>query len=121
MLSILESEFELEPIAEAEHGVIAQRYRHRDGSGEIGIIPSVTAPFCGGCTRARVSADGRLFLCLFASQGLDLKTKLRDGTDDAALSGLIREAWQGRSDRYSELRSVMTLQPKRMEMSYLGG
>jgi GTP 3',8-cyclase len=121
MLTLLEREFELERVIEAGQGVIAQRFQHRDGSGEIGIIPSVTEPFCGGCTRARISADGRLFLCLFASQGFDLKANLRNGTSDGALTEMLRDVWQARSDRYSEIRALTPLRTKPMEMSYLGG
>ena len=94
---------------------------HRDGGGEIGIISSVTQPFCGDCTRARLSADGRLFTCLFASAGVDLRTPLRAGASDAELLTLISNVWRARSDRYSEIRSSATAAQPKAEMSLLGG
>jgi cyclic pyranopterin phosphate synthase len=100
---------------------VASRWRFRDGGGEIGVIASVTRPFCGDCTRARLSADGQLFTCLFATHGFDLRTPLRSGTGDDALRDRIIDIWQARSDRYSELRSAETAAQTRREMSYLGG
>ncbi|HVW29176.1 MAG TPA: GTP 3',8-cyclase MoaA [Polyangiaceae bacterium] len=99
---------------------VAERYRYADGSGEIGVIASVTAPFCGTCSRARLSADGRLFTCLFATAGVDLRPALRDAEGDAELADLVRRTWQTRTDRYSELRASAPPR-RRIEMSYIGG
>jgi cyclic pyranopterin phosphate synthase len=114
-------EFPLEPVAANYTGEVARRYRHRDGGGEIGVISSVTQPFCGDCTRARLSADGRLFTCLFASTGVDLRTPLRAGASDAELAELISGIWRARQDRYSEIRSSATVARPKAEMSLLGG
>jgi len=111
----------LEPVQPNYRGEVAKRWCFRDGAGEIGVIASVTRPFCGDCTRARLSADGQLFTCLFATHGLDLRTPLRNGASDEALRELIIGIWQARSDRYSELRSAETATRARVEMSYLGG
>jgi cyclic pyranopterin phosphate synthase len=105
ILARLAGEFSLVPIEASYPGEVASRYRHVDGSGEIGIIASVTLPFCRGCTRARLSADGRLITCLFAADGLDLKTPMRDGATDEELIALIAGRWAKRDDRYSELRA----------------
>lgn len=110
----------LEPIQPGYRGEVARRWR-LEGGGEIGVIASVTKPFCGDCTRARLSADGRLFTCLFATQGFDLRGLLRGGASDTELSEEIIGIWQARSDRYSELRSEETAQQNRPEMSYIGG
>jgi len=110
----------LEPIAPAYRGEVARRWRFRDGGGEIGFIASVSEPFCGDCTRARLSAEGRLFTCLFARSGHDLRGPLRSGESDAQLADRIARIWSGRGDRYSELRSASTA-ASRPEMSYLGG
>src|SRR3990170_2142011 len=111
----------LEPLEPAYRGEVANRYRYRDGAGGIGLIASVSQPFCGGCTRARVSADGQVFLCLFASQGFDLRARLRSGMTDAALETELAGLWRGRIDRYSEIRSAATVGLRRVEMSYIGG
>ncbi len=112
----------LAPIAPTALGEVAKRYRPADGSGEIGIISSVSQPFCGDCVRARLSADGKIFTCLFASQGSDIKAPLRDGATDRQLTERIAALWRARSDRYSELRSQATPGlPRRVEMSYIGG
>ncbi len=112
----------LEPVAPQVRGEVAQRYRYRDGSGEIGIISSVSQPFCGDCVRARLSADGKIFTCLFAATGTDIKSPLRAGADDAELTAQIAALWRLRDDRYSELRSRATVGlPRRVEMSYIGG
>ena len=95
--------------------------RYRDGSGEIGVIASVSQPFCGDCTRARLSADGKLYTCLFAVHGTDLKTPMRDGEGDADLEARIRAVWAARTDRYSELRSAATEKLPKVEMFALGG
>ena len=115
------AEFPLEPAAPNYPGEVANRYRYRDGSGEIGVIASVTRPFCADCTRARLSAEGTLFTCLFATGGHDLRALLRGGADDASLRGAIAEVWAGRTDRYSEIRSEATAGWQRVEMSYIGG
>ena len=117
----LEEEFPLEPLPANYPGEVARRYRYRDGAGEIGIISSVTQPFCGDCTRARLSADGRLFTCLFAGRGVDLRTPLRAGANDADLAALISRVWHARTDRYSEIRSSATVSQPKAEMSLLGG
>ncbi len=111
----------LEPIEAAYDGEVAKRWRYVDGSGEIGVITSVTQPFCASCTRARLSSDGHLYSCLFASNGTDLRTPLREGADDEEIAGLVRSAWSNREDRYSQLRSERTRQLPRVEMSYIGG
>ena len=117
----IDAELPLEPVEAGYRGEVARRYRYRDGSGEVGVITSVTQPFCGDCTRARLSADGTLYTCLFASTGTDLRGALREGADDAALARLIREKWGAREDRYSEVRSEQTPDGSRIEMSYIGG
>ena len=115
------SELPLEPAAANHAGEVAKRYRYLDGSGEIGVITSVTQPFCGDCGRLRLSADGQIFGCLFARFGTDLRAFLRASTDDAALNETLREFWRTRADRYSELRSAGARNLPRLEMSYLGG
>lgn len=111
----------VEPVSPSYRGEVANRWRFRDGSGEVGIIASVSRPFCGDCTRARLSADGQLFTCLFATRGFDLRRALRDGTTDRVLEERLREIWRSRTDRYSELRLAETRPRQRPEMSYLGG
>ncbi len=111
----------VEPLEPTAPGEVAERYRYSDGAGEIGIIASVTRPFCRNCSRIRLSTDGSLFTCLFASQGFDLKTPLRSGADDAALLQSITSLWQHRTDRYSEIRSEATQGQRKIEMSYIGG
>lgn len=120
ILRLLHAEWDLSPVEAATHGEVARRYAHADGRCEIGLISSITQPFCHSCTRARLSADGKLFLCLFAAEGFDLRALLRSGADDQDLGEVIRGAWQRRSDRYSELRTQATPRIK-AEMSYLGG
>jgi cyclic pyranopterin phosphate synthase len=117
----IDAAYPLESVGDAPIGRIARRYRFVDGAGEIGVIASVTEPFCQGCTRARLSADGRLFTCLFAAVGTDFRSPLRDGTDDAGLARRIAAVWERRADRYSELRSEDKRRLPRAEMSYLGG
>ena len=101
-------------------GEVAKRYQLPLG-GEIGLITSVTEPFCGDCSRARLSADGKLYTCLFASEGLDLMTPLREGATDEELIQLIRTTWNARTDRYSEIRAEISTADARVEMSYIGG
>ena len=106
------------------HGEVARRYAFADGQGELGFIASVTQPFCGSCNRARLSSDGRLYTCLFASQGLDLREPMRDGASDEALFELIQACWTRRQDRYSELRTSSANQEnsnEKVEMYYIGG
>jgi len=117
----ISAELPLEPIDPNYSGEVAKRYRYQDGSGEIGVITSVTAPFCGTCGRLRLSADGQIFGCLFAREGTDLRPLLRSSTDDRELEEQLRELWRARADRYSELRSLGTRGLPRREMSYLGG
>lgn len=117
----IDAELPLEPLPPRYPGEVATRYRYRDGGGEVGVITSVTEPFCGGCTRARLSAEGSLFTCLFAADGVDLKTPLRDGATDDELAALIEEIWTARDDRYSEIRSEETAGRPKVEMSYIGG
>ncbi len=117
----IDARWPLEPVDPDSRGEVAQRYRYLDGAGEIGVISSVTQPFCGDCTRARLSADGRLFTCLFATDGHDLREVLRSGADDASLAEALRVIWTGRSDRYSELRSLDTVDLPKVEMSFIGG
>ncbi len=114
----------LEPVGAAYRGEVARRWRWSDGSGEIGVITSVTEPFCGDCTRARLSAEGSLYTCLFASSGHDLRSPLRAGASDEALLERISGIWTAREDRYSELRAAMTddlAKLGRVEMSHIGG
>ncbi|HVM28521.1 MAG TPA: GTP 3',8-cyclase MoaA [Mycobacteriales bacterium] len=110
----------VEPIDDVS-GATAERWRYLDGTGEVGVISSVTSPFCGTCTRARVTAVGELFTCLFAATGTDLRAVLRSGVDDDALRAAVAGRWAGRDDRYSELRSSGAVDLPRAEMSYLGG
>jgi cyclic pyranopterin phosphate synthase len=114
----------IHPVSENYRGEVAQRWRFDDGGGEVGFISSVTQPFCGACSRARLSSEGRFYTCLFATHGLDLRAPLRSGADDAELLKLIRGAWAGRTDRYSELREELRRAdpaPTKIEMYYIGG
>lgn len=119
MLRVIGREFEVAPLAQEMTGLVARRYQHPGG--EFGIIASVTQPFCQGCTRARVAADGQFYTCLFASTGHDLRALLRSGLDDEALRMAIREIWKARNDRYSEIRSAETTAMPKAEMSKIGG
>ncbi len=111
----------IEPLEPNYSGEVARRWRYVDGGGEVGVITSVSAPFCSSCTRARLSAEGMLYTCLFASQGHDLRAVLREGASHRELVEHITSIWQGRGDRYSELRSNETHDRQRVEMSYIGG
>jgi cyclic pyranopterin phosphate synthase len=121
ILATISAEFPLEPIAPRERGEVAKRYRYADGTGEIGVIASVSQPFCGDCVRARVSADGKLYTCLFAVAGHDLRALIRSGASDEALELALRSIWLARDDRYSEERSAQTVPLTKVEMSYIGG
>jgi cyclic pyranopterin phosphate synthase len=113
--------FPIEPIDANYEGEVAERWRYLDGAGEIGLISSVTRPFCGSCTRVRLSTEGRLYTCLFATEGKDLRALLRGGYDDMQIAAAIGAIWAAREDRYSELRSADTAGLRRIEMSYIGG
>jgi cyclic pyranopterin phosphate synthase len=121
IVSKVDAAFPLEALAPNYVGEVASRFRYRDGAGEIGVIASVTAPFCGACTRARLSAEGELFTCLFAAHGTDLRALLRGGASDAELEARIRAVWGARDDRYSDLRSAGTANLPRVEMFAIGG
>jgi cyclic pyranopterin phosphate synthase len=122
MIEILNGVYPVEPVAPNYPGEVARRYRYIDGAGEVGLIASVTQPFCGNCTRVRLSPDGSIYTCLFAGTGTDLKEPIRSGASDAELGALIDAVWTKRSDRYSEIRSSQTVSiGQRVEMSYIGG
>jgi cyclic pyranopterin phosphate synthase len=121
ILGIIDNEFPIEPLEPNYQGEVAKRWVYKDGAGEIGVIASVTAPFCGNCTRIRLSAEGRLYTCLFGTEGTDLRGLIRGGKTDDDISDFIFNLWQKRDDRYSEIRSSKTAELKRVEMSYIGG
>ena len=114
-------QFPAEPIDPGYRGEVARRWRYIDGGGEFGVITSVSQPFCGDCTRARLSAEGVLYTCLFAGEGTDLRDTLRSGQSDDTLRELLTAIWQRREDRYSEIRFADKDKPQRIEMSYIGG
>jgi GTP 3',8-cyclase len=118
---MIDREFPLEPIEPNYTGEVAQRWRYRDNGNEIGVIASVTQAFCRNCTRARLSTDGKLYTCLFADSGYDLRALLRDAYSDEQLGKAIAAIWRRRGDRYSELRTANTPRESRIEMSYIGG
>jgi cyclic pyranopterin phosphate synthase len=120
IVEMIAAEIPLEPIDAAYPGEVARRYRFLDGAGEIGVITSVTQPFCGGCTRARLSAEGKVYTCLFATAGFDLRTLIRGGATDEEIRAALTSRWTERDDRYSEIRGASTEEPK-IEMSYIGG
>lgn len=121
ILKTIGAEFPLASIKSLYTGEVANRFRYKDGAGELGVIASVTKPFCGDCTRARLSADGRLYTCLFAAIGHDLRKPLRAGKTDDEISDFVASLWSRRKDRYSELRTSRTAGDDRVEMSYIGG
>ena len=121
IVDAVDRELPLEPVEPRYRGEVARRYRYQDGGGEIGVIASVTQPFCGDCTRARISAEGKLYTCLFATTGHDLRALVRDGSTDAELHEAVGRVWRARSDRYSEIRSAETAALPKVEMSYIGG
>jgi cyclic pyranopterin phosphate synthase len=121
IIAAIDAELPLEPAAPTYRGEVAGRWRYRDGSGEVGVIASVTQPFCGDCTRARLSAEGKLYTCLFSAVGTDLRAPLRSGASDGDLEGILGRVWGARTDRYSELRTEATSHLPRVEMFALGG
>jgi len=121
IIRAIDAGFPLEPIEPNYPGEVASRYRYRDGSGEIGLIASVTQPFCRNCTRLRLSADGTLYTCLFAAAGHDLRTLVRSGANDTDITDRIGSIWRGRTDRYSEQRTDQTILIPKVEMSHIGG
>jgi cyclic pyranopterin phosphate synthase len=124
ILEAVQTRWPVTPLPDRYRGEVAERYAYDDGSGEIGFVSSVSAPFCGDCNRARLSSEGALYTCLFATRGLDLRTPLRAGASDAELLELLRGAWLGRADRYSELRGEIRAREaplRKIEMHYIGG
>jgi cyclic pyranopterin phosphate synthase len=127
LAELVNAEFPIEPMNANYAGEVAQRWRFVDGDGEIGFISSVSQPFCGACTRARLSPEGRVYTCLFASEGTDLRAPLRDGATDDELHDLIAATWRGRTDRYSELRASLAATKgadrlgRKVEMYHIGG
>jgi len=121
IVGLIDAELPLLPADANYPGEVARRWRYRDGGGEIGVISSVSRPFCGDCSRARLSADGQLYTCLFGVRGHDLRTPLRDGRSDAEIATLLCGIWGRRSDRYSELRTLATAPRAKVEMSHIGG
>jgi cyclic pyranopterin phosphate synthase len=117
----LGQEFDIEPMAPAYRGEVAKRWRYQDGSGEFGVIGSVTQPFCGSCTRARLSAEGSLYTCLFATSGTELRSILRQNPHDDVLDQTVNRIWTNRTDRYSETRTSLTSSATKVEMSHIGG
>jgi GTP 3',8-cyclase len=121
IVEAINGEWPVKPVDPAYVGEVAARYRYLDGLGEVGVITSISQPFCGTCTRARLSAKGELYTCLFAGLGHDLRTPLRDGTSDDEIEKRITGIWNGRTDRYSAQRTTATLGLPKVEMSYIGG
>jgi cyclic pyranopterin phosphate synthase len=121
LVSMIDAEMPLEALAPNYTGEVAGRWRYRDGSGEVGVIASVTKPFCGDCTRARLSAEGKLYTCLFAVDGHDLRAPMREGVTHEELVAQLARIWGARTDRYSELRAEATTDLPRIEMFAMGG
>lgn len=121
MVERIDREFPIEPVGANYPGEVAKRWRYRDGAGELGFISSISQPFCGECTRARLSPEGELFTCLFAARGHDFRRLLRDGSSDDEIAAFLRRTWRLREDRYSELRSENTAGLEKVEMSHIGG
>jgi cyclic pyranopterin phosphate synthase len=122
IIARIHAEMPLEPLEQNYYGEVAERWRYQDGGGELGVIASVTQPFCGACTRLRLSPEGKLYTCLFGSQGVDLRTPLRAGATDAELLAVLRGTWQQRQDRYSEIRTSLTHPiPNKVQMYHIGG
>lgn len=121
IIETLDREFGIEPADPSYPGEVAQRWRYRDGTGEVGVIASVTQPFCGDCTRARLSAEGVVYTCLFATHGTDLRDVLRTRPNNQLLDEAVHGLWAKRTDRYSEIRSSLTAGLHKVEMSHIGG
>jgi len=121
LVKVINESWPVEPVGANYVGEVARRWRYKDGGGEFGVITSVTQPFCGTCSRARLSAEGKLYTCLFATSGTDLRATLRSGASDVELEELLSGIWQARDDRYSEIRSESTIDLPKVEMSYIGG
>ena len=122
ILERIHAEMPLEPVEANYKGEVALRYGFKDGKGEVGVIASVTKPFCGDCTRMRLSPEGQVVTCLFATSGTDLRTPMRDGATDDEIEDIIRGLWGLRDDRYSEIRTLFTDEPrKKVEMYHIGG
>ena len=124
ILEMLQQEFPLKPLEKSYRSEVASRYGYEDGAGEIGFISSVTNTFCGNCNRARISADGQLYTCLFSGNSIDLKARLAEYADDEELLTFLSDVWKRRDDRYSELRSSMTnfeQHQRKVEMYQIGG
>ena len=121
IVAAIDAEMPLEALPPNYEGEVADRWRYRDGSGEVGVIASVSQPFCSTCTRARLSAEGALYTCLFAVRAHDLRGPMREGADDVVLAARIAAIWSARTDRYSELRSAATVALPKVEMSHIGG
>jgi len=123
IIEMLDNEFGIESVGPSYRGEVAKRWRYRDGTGEVGVITSVAQPFCGDCTRARISAEGVVYTCLFAIKGTDLRQVMRDGANDETLDEVVSSMWTKRTDRYSEIRSEQTtgLRIRKVEMSHIGG
>lgn len=117
----IHAELPIEPATPNYRGEVAKRWRYVDGTGEIGVISSITQPFCGDCTRMRLSPEGELFTCLFGARGFDIRSLLRSGASDAELEEAIGKVWRRRTDRYSEIRTEATVPIERVEMSHIGG
>lgn len=121
LVAMISERWPITPVEPNYHGEVAERYAFADGAGEVGFISSVSEPFCGSCTRGRLSSDGQLFTCLFASRGTDLKGPLRAGASDEELRAIIERVWRDREDRYSEIRADRTGSADKVEMYYIGG
>jgi len=121
IVRIIEREFAIKPIEPSYRGEVAKRYSYKDGKGEFGVISSVTQPFCGDCTRLRLSPEGQIVTCLFADGGTDLRGPIRDNITDKDLLNIMSGTWTNREDRYSEIRTSMTSPKKKVEMYHIGG
>jgi cyclic pyranopterin phosphate synthase len=121
LVEMIDAHMPIEPVDPNYRGEVAERWRYRDGGGEVGFISSVTQAFCRDCTRARLSAEGQLYTCLFATRGTDLRSPVRNGGSDEEIAMLVEQVWNARADRYSEIRTVDTAKLRKIEMSYIGG
>jgi len=121
IVAVINQELPIEPANANYKGEVAKRWRYKDGGGEVGVISSVTQPFCQSCTRARLSAEGKLYTCLFATKGKDLRHLIRQGASDEHIAEVVSAIWKKRTDRYSELRTSETTMLQKVEMSYIGG